>query len=67
MSYVARHIVDSTVTCVHIILLLSLGDGELEVGELMNNIDVINCHSFYGKRLMKEFKKIDTDGDGVIR
>ena len=44
-----------------------LGDGELEVKELMDNIDVINWHCFYGKELMREFSKIDTDGDGVIR
>lgn len=43
------------------------GDGELEVDELVENIDVLNWHCFHGKDLMKEFTKIDKDGDGVIR
>ena len=43
------------------------GDGELEVDELVENIDVLNWHCFHGKDLMREFTRIDTDGDGVIR
>ena len=43
------------------------GDGELEIKEFMDNIDVVNWHCFFGKELMREFGKIDTDGDGVIR
>lgn len=43
------------------------GDGELEVKELVENLDVLNWHCFYGKELMREFRKIDTDGDRFIR
>ncbi len=43
------------------------GDGELEVKEMMQNIEVLNFHCFYGKELMREFRRIDTDGDRFIR
>ena len=42
-------------------------DGELEIGELLRNLDVVNYHCYYGKELMREFKRIDKDDDGVIR
>lgn len=43
------------------------GDGNLEVDELVNNIDVLNYHCYYGKTLMREFLRIDQDRDGIIR
>ena len=49
------------------VCLICIGDGTLEVDEVLGNIDVINYHCFYGKELMQEFKSIDRDGDGVIR
>ena len=42
-------------------------DGELEIAELLRNIDVVNYHCYYGKELMREFKRIDKDNDGIIR
>ncbi|KAI0215554.1 hypothetical protein LSAT2_032402 [Lamellibrachia satsuma] len=32
-------------------------DGELEIAELLRNIDVVNYHCYYGKELMREFKR----------
>ena len=45
----------------------SPGDGHLEVDELIDNLDVVNFHCFYGDELMAQFKAIDYDGDGSIR
>ena len=42
-------------------------DGELSIAELMENLDVLNYHFYYGKSLMNAFRSIDRDGDGVIR
>ena len=42
-------------------------DGELSIAELLENLDVLNYHFYYGKALMNAFRSIDRDGDGVIR
>ena len=42
-------------------------DGELSIAELLDNLDVLNYHFYYGKALMNAFRSIDRDGDGVIR
>ena len=42
-------------------------DGELTITELMDNLDVLNYHFYYGRALMNAFRSIDRDGDGVIR
>ena len=51
----------------NLLLFLFTVDGELEIAELLRNIDVVNYHCYYGKELMREFKRIDKDNDGIIR
>ncbi len=42
------------------------GDGQLQIDELMDNLDVIDEHSVHGDELMDAFKALDVKKDGFI-
>ena len=48
-------------------VLILLGNGKLEIKELMDNLDVINMHSLYGDDLMHAFKYFADKKTGFIR
>ena len=44
-----------------------LGDGKLEIDDVMDSLDVINQHSINGAQLMEAFQLFDINKDGFIR
>ena len=44
-----------------------VGDGKLQIDELLDNWEVLCHHSVFGKEMMEAFKVLDKNGDGWIR
>ena len=42
-------------------------DGEVQIEELVDNLDVLIRYSVDRKKLEEAFKKFDRNGDGLIR
>ena len=43
------------------------GDGEIQIDELVDNMDVLIKYSVDGAKLQDAFQKLDLNGDGFIR
>lgn len=47
--------------------MLLLGDGKLQIEELVNSWETLTQHSFNGEELMEAFKTFDKKNTGFIR
>lgn len=47
--------------------MVNLGDGKIQIKELVDNWNVLAQHSVNGDELMESFKKFDVNNDGFIK
>ena len=66
--FCSNYIIGSAVHLAHPSSPLSpAGDGEIQIDELVDNMDVLIKYSVDGAKLQDAFQKLDLNGDGFIR